>query len=68
MFVNTIPELIHILESESNITVNWFKTNNIIVNPEKFHAIIINKNSQVPITIHERPEPCFHEGIICKKY
>lgn len=35
--------LIDILQSEED-TVNWFKTNNMILNPEKFQAIILNKN------------------------
>ena len=42
-FANTIPELIHILESESDIAINWFRENDMIVNPDKFQAIVINR-------------------------
>ena len=45
-FAESIPELIKILESESNIAIDWFKNNDMIVNPDKFHAIIINKNGR----------------------
>ena len=38
-----IPDLISTLETESNVAINWFKNNSMIVNPDKFHAIIINR-------------------------
>ena len=41
---NNVNSLIEILESESEIAITWFKENNMIVNPEKFQAIIIKKN------------------------
>jgi len=40
----TIPDLIKILENESNNAIEWFKGNEMIVNPEKFQAIILNRN------------------------
>ena len=40
----TIPELIQILERESDNAINWFRNNDMIVNPDKFQAIIINRN------------------------
>ena len=35
-FVQKIQNLVSILESESNITTNWFETNETVVNPGKF--------------------------------
>ena len=40
-FANTIQNLIHLLESESSVAIKWFKDNKNIVNPGKFHYIII---------------------------
>ena len=34
------------MESESNIAIDWFKTNKMIVNPSKFQSIIIDKKKQ----------------------
>ena len=45
-FANTINELINILQSESEIAISWFQKNEMIVNPDKFQAIIINKGSK----------------------
>ena len=39
----TVTELKSILQSESEVFINWFKNNNMIVNPEKFQAIILDK-------------------------
>ncbi len=46
-FADTIPDLIRILESESDVAIKWFEMNEMIVNPDKFQAIIINKHSRV---------------------
>ena len=43
-FAKTIGNLISILESESEIAVNWFEDNHLIFNPGKFQAIIIDKH------------------------
>ena len=40
---NTISDLINKLESGSNIAIEWFKMNKMIVNPDKFQAIVLNK-------------------------
>ena len=32
-------------ESDSNIPIEWFKKNKMIVNPDKFQAIVLNKKS-----------------------
>ena len=40
----TLFKLIGTLESESNIAVDWFtKNETIIINPDKFQAIILDK-------------------------
>ena len=41
-FAKTILELINVLQSESEI-IDWFKNNKTIVNPDKFHAILLEK-------------------------
>ena len=38
-----LNELIRLLEKESNVAIKWFSDNNMIVNPKKFQAIIINR-------------------------
>ena len=43
-FAKTIENLISILESESEIAIYWFKSNNMIVNSGKFEAIIFDKH------------------------
>ena len=43
----TIKDLIENLEAESNIAINWFKNNEMIVNPDKFQALIVNKNKNM---------------------
>ena len=44
---NTLYELIQKLETESQTAINWFKSNEMIVNPDKFQAITINKKSNM---------------------
>ena len=39
----TVTELKNTLQSASEVTTNWFKNNKMIVNPEKFQAIILDK-------------------------
>ena len=38
-----MENVISILESESEITINWFKYNHAIVNSSKFQATISSK-------------------------
>ena len=45
-FAQHVRTLISILESESNIAIDWCETNKMIVNPGKFHSIIIDKKKQ----------------------
>ena len=42
-FAKIIKNIISILEQESEIAINWFKDNHLIVNPGKFQAIIFDK-------------------------
>ena len=42
---NTIKELVSTLEKESQASIDWFKSNEMIVNPDKFQAIIVKKNN-----------------------
>ena len=42
-FASNFPELTRLLESESNIAINWFKNNGMTANADKFQAIFINR-------------------------
>ena len=42
-FAENISKLINILQSQSDVITEWFKTNQMIVNPGKFQVIIIDK-------------------------
>ena len=42
----SLEELIKSLTSESEKAVQWFKENMMIVNPDKFQAIIIDRKNQ----------------------
>ena len=57
-FTKTIENLISILESESEIAINWFKNNHMIVNPGKFQALIFDKqkgnHTKRVITINQK--------------
>ena len=51
----TLSKLIGTLESESNIAIDWFTKNEMIINPDKFQAIILDKKksnlTNLPMTI-----------------
>ena len=55
---SSLNELISELEKEGNIATQWFRDNSMIVNPEKFQAIIIDrknqKNNPQKLTIDEK--------------
>ena len=42
-FAENVSKLINILQSESEVITDWFKKNQMIVNPDKFQVIIIDK-------------------------
>ena len=39
-------ELLRLLEKESEVAIKWFSDNNMIVNPKKYRAIIINRQNR----------------------
>ena len=41
---NTIEKLISTLEQDSQATIDWFKIDEMIVNSDKFQAIVVKKN------------------------
>ena len=45
-FSGTLSKLMKDLQIEKNKATDWFKMNNMIVNPEKFQTIIIAKKGQ----------------------
>ena len=45
-FGDTIPELIEILEKESENAIKWYYDNDMIANAKKFQGIILNKNGR----------------------
>ena len=44
---NTIEKLISTLEQDSQAAIDWFKINEMVVNPDKFQAIVITKNCRM---------------------
>ena len=51
----TVSKLIDTLESESNIANDWFTKSEMIINPDKFQAIILDKKksnlTNIPLTV-----------------
>ena len=51
----TVSKLIDTLESESYIAIDWFTKNEMIINPDKFQAIILDKKksnlTNIPLTV-----------------
>ena len=43
---SSISELVNSLEEDSQKAIDWFKTNHMIANPDKFKAIIIEKSGR----------------------
>ena len=43
-FAKTLSNLIEVLEEEAGVALTWLKQNQMIANPEKFHALLIKKN------------------------
>ena len=44
---NTIEKLIFTLEQDSQAAIDWFKIDEMIVNPDKFQAIFVKKNCRM---------------------
>ena len=47
----TVSKLIDVLELQSNIAIDWFTKNEMIINPGKFKTIILNKKTSNPTNI-----------------
>ena len=43
-FAKTVKDLINVLKGESEVVINWFSSNEMIVNNDKFKSIILSKN------------------------
>ena len=43
----SIEKLLETLERERQITTDWFKQNEVIVNPDKFEAIVVKRDSNM---------------------
>ena len=43
-FSKSMPDLVNILEKETGIALSWLEQNEMIANPEKFHALLLRKN------------------------
>ena len=41
-----LNELLRLVEKEKEVAIKWFSDNNMIVNPKKFQAIIINRQNR----------------------
>ena len=39
-----LPHLISVLEDESDVALDWLESNQMIANPDKFHALIVKKD------------------------
>ena len=42
-----MAELLEILRKECETAINWFKTNKMIVNPDKFQSMIISSKKDL---------------------
>ena len=38
-----MPDLVNTLGKETGVALSWLKQNEMIANPEKFHAILLRK-------------------------
>ena len=41
-----LNELLRLLGKESEVAIKWFSNNNMVANPKKFQAIIINRQNR----------------------
>ena len=41
---------VKILESESEVVIDWFKKNRMVVNPDKFQAIVSDNRKGITLT------------------
>ena len=45
-FAEDVSKLVSILQSESEVIIDWFKKNQLIVNPNKFKVITIDQKKR----------------------
>ena len=45
-FSESLPELVRVLEEEAGNTLSWLDQNEMIANPNKFHALFVKKKDQ----------------------
>ena len=54
-WIETVSKFISTLELESNIAIDWLTKNEVIINPDKFQAIILDRKkpnlTTIPLTI-----------------
>ena len=43
-FSKSMPDLVDTLEKETGVALSWLEQNEMIANPEKFHALLLRKN------------------------
>ena len=43
--ISFIDVLTSVLESESNVLINWFNVNKMQANPDKFHVLAVGKKT-----------------------
>ena len=43
-FSKSMSDLVNTLEKETGVALSWLENNEMIANPEKFHAILLRKN------------------------
>ena len=44
---NTVEKFISTLEQDSQAAIDWFKINEMIVNPDKLQANVVKKNCRI---------------------
>ena len=46
-FSRNMRDFVNILQKETGIALSWLEQNEMVANPEKFHAIILRKKRQI---------------------
>ena len=45
-FSKTMPDLVRVLENETNVALTWLDRNEMIANPDKCHALLVRKDGE----------------------
>ena len=45
-FSKYLPDLVNVLENEADIALSWLEQNEVIANPNKFHALFVKKRPE----------------------